>query len=498
MVLGLLLSSGTLLGMTAHPYASTATLQKETALADGEDEVILEVLLMDENFLPVTNQNVYCVTEQEEDQVQVGPNEEGRLQIRIRSNLPGSRKVAISLESDEAALAFLEGEEASVAKIIPFDRLDIYATVHFVAGTLMAERSFFEFEKTTVEVSTENDENPLQGKIYLKTEFNQPVTDQLVLLESSLPGVTLSPASLITDQNGAGYFQLTGTIVGEGKIIARTQGMSLEQTVFFVPQGTLDQNDEDPEEEDGLGLIDVEQSRILFRSYWGLTGEEGIFVSGTALNHEGEPVEGADQLYAYSTFGKIVQTLPIATQRDGSFSFRLVSDLPGQGTLVIGRAKPDVLEESVLRPSDVGADYILAQQGIAFFEASPLAYLWCSIDNTEAVDSNHPKTLEVPPFLYQNRTMMAIRPVAEMMGAQLFWEEEERQVTMVYEDIQLRMKVDVPLLEKETSDGITKIPLDAAPFIREGRTVFPLRHIGEAFGLQVNYEEKDRSITLVK
>lgn len=498
LALCLMFGSGSLLALTAHPYASSAVLEKDTAMANGKDEVILQVLLMDEDFGPIAHQTVYCATTQEQDDIVIGPNVEGHIQVRIRSSLPGSRKLAISLESKEAAVAFLEGEKASAAQIIPIDRLTILGTVHFIAGDLTAENSYLEFTKTTEEILNEQGANPLQGKIILRTEFNHPVTDQLVLFESNLPGVTITPASLITDHNGTGSFQVTSSTVGEAKIYARIQEMRLEHSVFFEPPGSSDDGNVGLGDEEGADFIDVKQSRVLFRSYWGLTGEEGIFISGIILNHQGEPVEGEAQLYAFSTFGEIDRALSIPTQQDGSFSFRLRSATPGQGTIVIGLAKPDVLERHLKEPSETNESLILTQQGIAFFEHSPLAYLWCSIGHEKAVDSNQPILLEVAPFLHQNRTMMALRPLANMLGAQLLWQEADREVIMVYEEVRLKMGVGVPILEKETPEGTTKIALDTAPLIRNGRTVFPLRHIGEAFGLKVNYDAKDRSITVVK
>lgn len=77
-------------------------------------------------------------------------------------------------------------------------------------------------------------------------------------------------------------------------------------------------------------------------------------------------------------------------------------------------------------------------------------------------------------------------PIVEM------WAVTDRIATKPARRIELRIGNKNALIDGES------VMLDVAPIIKDGRTLVPLRFIGEAFGAWVDYDEYDQSITIVK
>lgn len=57
---------------------------------------------------------------------------------------------------------------------------------------------------------------------------------------------------------------------------------------------------------------------------------------------------------------------------------------------------------------------------------------------------------------------------------------------------EVRLTIDSKLMKK----GSENVVMDAAPFIRDGRTMVPLRYVAEALGLKVSWDAKTKTVTL--
>ena len=92
------------------------------------------------------------------------------------------------------------------------------------------------------------------------------------------------------------------------------------------------------------------------------------------------------------------------------------------------------------------------------------------------------------------RTLVPIRAVIEALGGSVEWNEAEREVvlTMNSDVISLTIDSDAAYL-----NGEERI-LDTAPVVIIGRTMLPIRFIAEGFGLSVDWDEAEQSITIVK
>jgi len=100
-----------------------------------------------------------------------------------------------------------------------------------------------------------------------------------------------------------------------------------------------------------------------------------------------------------------------------------------------------------------------------------------------------PVHFDVEPFIEDDRTMVPLRNLAETFGCEVTWTEPGR-IDLKREDISITMYIDNPVY---TAGGIEKT-LDVPPFIKDGRTMVPLRFIAEEFGCRVEYEETTKTV----
>ena len=96
------------------------------------------------------------------------------------------------------------------------------------------------------------------------------------------------------------------------------------------------------------------------------------------------------------------------------------------------------------------------------------------------------------PIITENRTMLPMRAVFEAIGADVSWNEETRTAEFGRGDIKGSITVGSDFLLKNGE----KITLDVPSFIRENRTLIPLRAVAESLDCTV-YWDKDRRVVRV-
>ncbi|MDP3487698.1 MAG: copper amine oxidase N-terminal domain-containing protein, partial [Bacillota bacterium] len=100
-----------------------------------------------------------------------------------------------------------------------------------------------------------------------------------------------------------------------------------------------------------------------------------------------------------------------------------------------------------------------------------------------------------PPVLRQGRTLVPVRLVAEALGAEVKWIEEQGAVHIVKADRSVLMRIGSHLVESDT--GVKAYGLsDVAPILIGGRTYVPLRLVGNALGVAVRWDESTRTVYL--
>ncbi len=102
------------------------------------------------------------------------------------------------------------------------------------------------------------------------------------------------------------------------------------------------------------------------------------------------------------------------------------------------------------------------------------------------------KTIDAVPYIENSRTMVPVRVVSENFGAEVDWDNDARKVTITSEDKTVELTIDsnVALVNGEEKT------LDTPATIKDGRTMVPLRFVGEALGKNVEYVDASRQILI--
>ncbi|MFO7172765.1 MAG: stalk domain-containing protein [Bacillota bacterium] len=87
------------------------------------------------------------------------------------------------------------------------------------------------------------------------------------------------------------------------------------------------------------------------------------------------------------------------------------------------------------------------------------------------------------PEIANNRTFLPYRAVAEALGATVDYDPQTRTVTATRNGVTVQLRIGEA---QATVDG-RAFTLDAAPYVKSGRTMVPLRFLAESFGATVEY-----------
>ncbi|MDF2545622.1 MAG: hypothetical protein K0R93_520 [Anaerosolibacter sp.] len=102
------------------------------------------------------------------------------------------------------------------------------------------------------------------------------------------------------------------------------------------------------------------------------------------------------------------------------------------------------------------------------------------------------QTYDTVPMIKADRTLVPMRGIFEDLGAEITWDESNRTVKAVKEDIEIELKIDSHFAKK---NGET-IQMEVQPFIYENRTMIPLRFVSEALGADVAWQGDTRTVNI--
>ena len=74
--------------------------------------------------------------------------------------------------------------------------------------------------------------------------------------------------------------------------------------------------------------------------------------------------------------------------------------------------------------------------------------------------------------------------------------KEEKKVTKMEIDWKLELMVGISTINREINGVDSKIEMDVAPYIRDGRTMLPIRYVAEALGFDVEWNRSTRTVVL--
>ncbi len=109
------------------------------------------------------------------------------------------------------------------------------------------------------------------------------------------------------------------------------------------------------------------------------------------------------------------------------------------------------------------------------------------------VEGQKPK-FDVLPVIENSRTLVPLRAMAEAVGAEVNWDAATQTITLVKGERRISMAVN----SDQAEVGGQKIKLDVAAKIKDGRTMVPLRFVGEALDAEVTWDGDSKMITVLE
>jgi len=113
-------------------------------------------------------------------------------------------------------------------------------------------------------------------------------------------------------------------------------------------------------------------------------------------------------------------------------------------------------------------------------------------DTIRIVVDGQPINSSPAPFIQKGRTLVPVRLVSETLGAQVDWHKEDKTVTIVKADKDVKLRIDNRLVDYDRGNefGVT----DVSPEIFNGRTFVPLRLVSNALGVAVEWDNDSRTV----
>jgi hypothetical protein len=103
---------------------------------------------------------------------------------------------------------------------------------------------------------------------------------------------------------------------------------------------------------------------------------------------------------------------------------------------------------------------------------------------------------DVAPVIENSRTLVPVRIVSEEIGARVNWDNEKQMVTVKADGNEIRLNIGSEEATIINSTGEKTESMGVAPFIKNERTMVPLRFIAEKLGLEVSWDDTERTIGL--
>lgn len=107
------------------------------------------------------------------------------------------------------------------------------------------------------------------------------------------------------------------------------------------------------------------------------------------------------------------------------------------------------------------------------------------------VDGNDITALS-EPVIENDRTLVPIRFVSEELGAEVIWNDTERTVYVKKDNQSVKLRIGSQLIEY--NDGADYDISDVAPKIINDRTFVPLRLVGNALGIGIEWNNEEREV----
>lgn len=117
--------------------------------------------------------------------------------------------------------------------------------------------------------------------------------------------------------------------------------------------------------------------------------------------------------------------------------------------------------------------------------------------NDQVIDFTDENGNVVEPKIINSRTMVPMRKIFEVFGANVEWKETTQTITATTENKTLVLQINNQEATVKSGDTEEKIMLDSAPVIYDSRTLVPVRFIAESLELHVGWVPETRTVVIL-
>ncbi|MDD7362846.1 MAG: copper amine oxidase N-terminal domain-containing protein [Peptoniphilus sp.] len=100
------------------------------------------------------------------------------------------------------------------------------------------------------------------------------------------------------------------------------------------------------------------------------------------------------------------------------------------------------------------------------------------------------------PIIEHSRTFVPVRVIAEYLGAEVSYDAKDRTVYIQRGDMAIDMTVGEAEVWISTKDAGGTVTLDVPVFVRNNRTMLPVRAVSELFGMDVAWNGEARTVSM--
>ncbi|MFT9850457.1 copper amine oxidase N-terminal domain-containing protein [Aneurinibacillus sp. REN35] len=117
------------------------------------------------------------------------------------------------------------------------------------------------------------------------------------------------------------------------------------------------------------------------------------------------------------------------------------------------------------------------------------------IGKTTYTIGNVEKSMDIAPYIKDNRTYLPVRYAAEALGiseSNIVWDQAAQTVSLLSGDKVLQITIG----KKRIVVNGTSIPTDVVPEIKSGRVMLPITHVALALGAKTNWNVENKTVTI--
>lgn len=118
-----------------------------------------------------------------------------------------------------------------------------------------------------------------------------------------------------------------------------------------------------------------------------------------------------------------------------------------------------------------------------------------TLGSKDALLNDTPYQLEIPPVLVEGTTFLPVRFLAEeILGAVVNWDASTKTIQLSKNEVNIKFSLETG----QASVNGQEVEISNPPFIKDGRTLAPLRFLAENLNMQIQFNPTEKTITITE